>query len=110
MTDIPFRVEPTAPGVGALVYEAPRGGRVRITVRAGDRPTGGHTIAVSRIARSGPDLVIVCAITGPVPGAIVTQVLTSPAQTVTVDEIAVRGVRSATLLDQASRELARISA
>lgn len=110
MTDIPFRIEATAPGVGALSYERLGHGRVRLTVRSGDQPTGGHAIAVSRITRSGAELVVACAISGPGPGAIVTQVLTRPAQTVSVDAAAVRDVRSVMLVDQAGRELARISA
>lgn len=110
MTGIPFRTEPTAPGVGPFAYELPQGGRVRITVRAGDRSTGGHAIAVTRITRTGPQLVVECAISAPAPGAIVTQVLTAPAHTVSVDESAVRGVRGARLVDQAGSELARISA
>jgi len=110
VSDIPFRAEPAAmPGEAPLEYEVPRDGRVRLTVRAGERRTGGHTIAVTRITRHGPRLEIECAIGGPAPGAIVTQVLTSPAQTVSVDEALVRGAREAVLLDQTGAELARIS-
>lgn len=108
MSDISFRAEPTAtPGEAPLEYELPRDGRVRLTVRAGERRTGGHAIAVTRITRHGPRLEIECAIGGPAPGAIVTQVLTSPAQTVSVDEAQVRGIRDAVLLDQSGAELAR---
>ena len=111
MTDIPFRVEPGAtPGEAPLEYELPRDGRVRVTVRLGERPTGGHSIAVARITRRGPRLQIECVIGRPEPGAIVTQVLTSPAQTVSIDGALVRGIRDAVLLDQSGAQLARISA
>ena len=45
----------------------------------------------------------------PAEGAIVTQALTAPAQTVSVDERAVRGVREAVLLDTTGAERARIT-
>ncbi len=111
MTDIPFRVEPSAtPGEAPLEYELPRDGRVRLTVRLGDRPTGGHAIAVTRIVRTGARLTVTCETRAPAAGAIVTQVLTSPAQTVSVDEGSVLGTRRAVLLDQTGAELARTSA
>ena len=111
MKDIPFRVEDAVtPGDAPLEYELPRGGRVRLTVRLGDRPTGGHAIAVTRVGRAGPVLTITCRTRAPAPGAIVTQVLTSPAQTVSIEEALVRGVRVAVLRDASGAELARINA
>ena len=110
MTDIPFRVEPGAtPGDAPLEYELPRDGRVRLTVRLGERPTGGHAIAVTRIVRTGARLTVTCETRAPAAGAIVTQVLTSPAQTVSFDEALVRGIRDAVLLDGSGTELAHIS-
>ncbi len=89
MTEIPFVAEPeTTPGSAPLQYEQPRAGRVRLTVRAGQRRT----------------------ISAPADGAIVTQALTTPAQTVSVDERAVRGIREAILEDTSGAERARISA
>ncbi len=109
MSEIPFRAEPTAtPGEAPLEFELPRDGRVRLTVRAGERRTGGHSIAVTRITRHGPRLEIECAMGEPAPGAIVTQVLTAPARTVSVDEALLRGIRHAVLLDQSGAELARL--
>ena len=110
MTDIPFRVETSAtPGVAPLEYELPRHGRVRLTVRLGDRPTGGYRIAVTSVTRSGPRLDVHCQSDAPEAGAIVTQVLTSPAQTVSIAAELVRGVRDAVLLDASGTELAHIS-
>ena len=111
MTDIPFRVEATVtPGVAPLEYELADGDRVRLTARLGERPTGGYSIAVTRITRRGPRLQVECLIGRPEPGAIVTQVLTSPAQTVSIDGALVRGIRDAVLLDPSGAQLARISA
>ena len=111
MTDIPFRVEATVtPGVAPLEYERADDDRVRLTARLGERLTGGHSIAVTRITRRGPRLQIECVIGRPEPGAILTQVLTSPAQTVSIDGALVRGIRDAVLLDPSGAQLARISA
>ena len=111
MSDIPFRVEiGTGPGEATLEYELPRGGRVRLTARLGERRTGGYGIRVVRIIRDGPTLTLRCEVTAPKEGAIVTQALTYPAQTVSVDEGRVRGVRVAILVDQTGAERARITA
>lgn len=110
MTDIPFRIEAgVTPGEALLQYELPRDGRVRLTVRLGERPTGGYRIAVTSVTRSGPRLNVHCESHAPDTGAIVTQVLTSPAQTVSIDEALVRGIRDAVLLDGIGTELAHIS-
>jgi hypothetical protein len=111
VSDIAFREEiGTGPGDAALEYELPRGGRVRLTVRLGERRTGGHGIRVMRITRDGPTLTLRCSITEPRAGAILTQALTYPAQTVSVDDGLVRGVRTVVLVDQRGAERARITA
>lgn len=111
MTEIPFKVEAeTTPGDLPLQYELPRDGRVRLTVRAGERRTGGHSIVVTHVRREGAKLVVRCESRAPATGAIVTQVLTAPAQTVSIDERAARGARSAVLIDASGAELARVSA
>ena len=111
MSSIPFQVEPAVPpGDAPFEYERPRDGRVRLTVRAGERRTGGYRIAVTGIARNGTVLTVTCGIHEPAGGTLVTQVLTSPAQTVSVDEALVRGVRRAVLVDGGGAELARINA
>jgi hypothetical protein len=111
MSEIPFREElGTGPGAAPLEYELPRGGRVRLTVRIGERRTGGYGIRVRRITRDGPTLTLRCEITEPRAGALVTQALTYPAQSVSVDEGLVRGVRVAVLVDESGAERARITA
>ncbi len=111
MSVLPFRVEPAAtPGEALLEYELPSDGRVRLTARAGERRTGGYRIAVTGITRRGTVLTVACEIHEPAGTALVTQVLTSPAQTVSVAEALVRGVRHAVLVDGSGAELARINA
>ena len=111
MSDVAFREElGTGPGDAPLEYELPRDGRVRLTVRLGERRTGGHAIRVRRITRDGPTLTVRCEITAPREGAVVTQALTYPAQSVSVDDGLVRGVRLVVLLDQRGTERARITA
>ena len=111
MTEIPFVVETDGPaGDATLQYEPPRFGRVRLTVRAGERRTGGHAIRVLNVRRDGPKLIVRCELSAPADGAFVTQVLTAPAQTVSVDERAVRGIREAILEDATGAERARITA
>ena len=111
MTELAFRVEPTAtPGDAPLGYELPRDGRVRLTVRLGARPTGGYAVEVTRVMRKGPVLTVVRRTREPLPGAMVTQALTSPAQTVSIEDALVRGIRTAVLVDERGAELARINA
>jgi hypothetical protein len=111
MSDIAFREEiGTGPGDAPLEYELPRGGRVRLTVRLGERRTGGYGIRIRRITRDGPTLTLRCEITAPRDGAVLTQALTYPAQTVSVTDGLVRGVRAVVLVDQSGAERARITA
>jgi len=111
VTEIPFVLEQDVPaGDATLEYEPPRFGRVRLTVRAGERRTGGHAIRVTNVRREGPKLVVRCEISEPADGAFVSQALTAPAQSVSVDERAVRGIREAVLEDATGAERARITA
>ena len=111
MSEIPFREElGTGPGDAPLQCELPRGGRVRLTIRLGERRTGGHGIRVRRITRLGPTLTVRCEISAPREGAVVTQALTFPAQSVSVDDGLVRGIRVVVLVDQTGAERARITA
>jgi hypothetical protein len=111
VSDIAFRGElGTGPGDAPLEYELPRGGRVRLTVRLGQRPTGGYGIRVTRITRDGPTLTLRCETTEPKDGMIVTQALTYPAHAVSVDAGLVRGIRVVVLVDESGAERARITA
>lgn len=111
MSDVPFREEQgSGPGDAPLEYALPRDGRVRLTVRSGEQRTGGHRIRVSRITRDGATLRLHCEVTAPGEDAIVTQVLTHPAEAVSVDQALVRGIRVVVLVDQSGAERARITA
>lgn len=80
------------------------GARWLITAYQGQQNTGGHAIQVEKATVSGTVLTVQARFTTPPPGAIVTQVLTSPAHTIGVpfapDEVI--------LLDQDGRERARV--
>ena len=84
--------------------EAVRAGSgLRITAHMGEQRSGGYAIRIERITRAGNELRVVARFTGPSPDAMVTMALTSPAHTVTVDEIADVVV----LFDTAGTERAR---
>ena len=69
--------------------EAVRAGSgLRITAHMGEQRSGGFAIRIERIARAGNELRVVARFSAPGPDAMVTMALTSPAHTVTVDEIA----------------------
>ena len=76
-------------GDDAPAVEAVRTGTgLRITAYQGEQRSGGYSIRVERITRAGNELRVVARFTSPAPDAMVTMALTSPAHTVTVDEIA----------------------
>lgn len=99
----------TDPGPIGLAQLAPAalGGRVYIGVFAGTQRTGGYSVKVDRIERSGDSLVVHAAFSTPAPGALTIQVITSPAQLVSIDQQTASGVHSAVLLDQSGAERAR---
>ena len=57
---------------------------VVIAVAAGQRQTGGHSIAVSRVIRAGPGLAVEAVETVPGQGCLVTQTVTQPVDVVVV--------------------------
>ncbi len=81
--------------------------RVLIGAFQGGKRTGGFSIRVNAIERDGDRLIIHAAINEPGRDAIVTQVLTSPAQVVSVARADIAGVREVVLLDAAGAERAR---
>jgi len=84
--------------------EAVRAGSgLRITAHMGEQRSGGYAIRIERITRAGNELRVHAKLTSPGPDAMVTMALTSPAHTVTVDEIADLVV----LFDTTGTELAR---
>lgn len=93
-------------GLGALAPGAPAG-RLYLGVFAGTQRTGGYAVRVDRVERRADELVVRATFTSPSPDAITTQVLTSPAQLISVDQGTVSGAREAVLLDQSGVERAR---
>jgi len=57
---------------------------VCIAIFAGERPTGGYAVKVERVVEAGGGLEVVYRVTGPAPGDIVSQALTSPFQVISV--------------------------
>ena len=62
-----------------------------IAVALGQRPTGGHDIAVQRVARTGGQLRITVLETSPGPGCMTTQAQTQPVDVVVVPAAGVTG-------------------
>jgi hypothetical protein len=98
--------EPGSTGLGQLM-PSPQSGRLYIAVFAGSKRTGGYAVQVERIERQGDRLQVQARFTEPAPGAITIQVLTSPAQVVSIERGQAAGVRDAALLDQRGTEITR---
>ena len=82
---------------------------VLVAVFQGQQPTGGFTVRVTRIERSGDRLVVHVILTKPLDNAFVTQSLTSPLHVVSISPSDASGLRDAVLLDETGAELARAS-
>lgn len=93
-------------GLGQLA-PASQGGRLYVGVFAGTQRTGGYGVKVDRIERSGDSIIVHATFSVPAPGALTIQVITSPAQLVSIDQQSASGVRSAVLVDQSGAERAR---
>ncbi|HET8569970.1 MAG TPA: protease complex subunit PrcB family protein [Candidatus Limnocylindria bacterium] len=103
-----FRVESTTPQSGrgetSPAIDAVRtASGLRITVFQGQKTTGGYSVRVERVGKRGGELRVHASFSEPGPDAIVTQALTSPAQTISVDVAA----DAVVLVDQAGAERAR---
>lgn len=97
---------PSATGLGELVATADQT-RLYIGVCAGERRTGGHAVMVERIERTKDRLDVFAAFLSPPKDALTIQVITTPAQLVSIERQSVLGVREAVLLDGAGTEMAR---
>lgn len=84
-------------------------GRVLVAVFQGRQNTGGYSVSITAIERSGDRLVVRATFVAPGPGAIVTQALTSPAHVVSIAAADANGVREAILVDGTGVERARIN-
>ena len=73
----------------------------------GEQATGGYAIRITGVERSQDRLVVRATFTAPPQGAIVTQVITSPAHVVGITSTDAAGLREAVLLDEKGTERAR---
>lgn len=103
---IVLATDPAQTGLAQLAPAA-GGGRLYTGVFAGAQRTGGYGVRVDRIERTADTLFVHATFTAPGPSAITIQVLTSPAQLVSIDGPSASGLRAAVLVDQSGAERAR---
>lgn len=97
---------PPATGLAELVATADPA-RLYIGVFAGERRTGGYAVKIDRIERIGDRLDVTARFISPPTDALTIQVITTPAQLVSIDRRSASGVREAVLLDGSGTEMAR---
>jgi hypothetical protein len=97
--------DPGATGLGQLVSEDVT--RLYVAVFAGSQRTGGYDIRVARIERAGSTITVRATFVTPAPGALTIQVLTSPAQLVSIERQSAASARDVVLVDQSGAERAR---
>ncbi len=85
------------------------GDRVVVRIYGGAQRTGGYGIKVNEVERRGPTLVVHATFSAPPKEAFVTQVLTSPAQSIGIAPSDAANVRDAILVDQSGTQRARTS-
>jgi len=105
---IAVAADPDGTGLGQLAAGRPGdAGRLYVGVFAGTQRTGGYAVRVDAIERSGDRLVVRATFSAPATGALTIQVITSPAQLVSIPARAASGAREAVLVDQSGSERAR---
>ena len=95
-------------GLGQLASGA-AADRVFIGVFAGTQRTGGYSVRVEKIERERDRLVVHARFVAPSPGMLTIQVITSPAQLVSIAASDASGVREAVLVDETGTERDRTS-
>lgn len=85
----------------------PSADRALVAAFQGEQRTGGFSIRITKIERSGDELIVRVAVTRPAADAMVTQVITSPAHAVSVLRSDIAGARVAVLIDANGAEMAR---
>jgi len=109
---VDFLVVSTTPQSGhqeeaARIAVQVEGDRLRITAYQGLQRTGGFSIRVAKIERSGTTLRVHASFNQPAKDAIVTMALTSPAHVVSIAQADAVGLQEAVLVDQNGTERAR---
>jgi hypothetical protein len=97
--------DPSVTGLGRLASADAT--RLYIAAFAGSQRTGGYEVRVVRIDRSGSTLTIHATFSAPPPDALTIQVLTSPAQLVSIERQSAASARDVVLVDQSGAERAR---
>jgi protease stability complex PrcB-like protein len=97
--------DPASLGLGELARRDD--GRLYIAVFAGSQRTGGYGIRVTRVDRAGDTLTVRAMFSVPAPDSVTIQVLTSPADLVSIDRRSAAAARDVVLVDQTAAERAR---
>jgi hypothetical protein len=84
-------------------------GRVAVAAFQGRQTSGGYSIRIERIERSGDRLVVHAKFGKPAPGSMNTMALTSPVHVVSIAAAEAKDLKEAVLLDQTGTERARIN-
>ena len=95
--------------VGLYPNVPPDPGRVYVGVFAGQQRTGGYSVRIDAVERVGDRLNIRSTFGAPPSGALTIQVITSPAQLISIAPADASGVREAVLMDQAGVEKGRFA-
>ena len=81
--------------------------RVAVAAFQGEQRSGGYSIQIERIERSGDELVVHAKFVEPAPGSMNTMALTSPVHVVSIAASDAAGLKAAVLLDSTGAERAR---
>jgi len=84
-------------------------GRVAVAAFQGQQTSGGFSIHIERIERTGDQLVVHATFSEPAPGSMNTMALTSPVHVVSIAAADAAGLREAILVDGAGAQRARIN-
>ena len=82
-------------------------GRVAVAAFQGQQTSGGFSIHIERIERSGDQLVVHATFSEPAPGSMNTMALTSPVHVVSITAADGKDLKDAVLLDETGAERAR---
>ena len=82
-------------------------GRVAVAAFQGEQISGGFSIQIERIERSGDQLLVHAKFSEPAPGSMNTMALTSPVHVVAIAAADAAGLKDAVLLDSTGAERAK---
>jgi hypothetical protein len=83
--------------------------RVAVAAFQGEQRSGGFSIHIERIERSGDQLVVHATFTEPPPGSMNTMALTSPVHVVSIAAADAKDLKHAVLVDRDGAERARVA-